>query len=99
MAASVELVQQAQQYRPALRAAIVVTRRKPRTTLGREIRRGLEATGLPLLAAELCDREAYRGALMTGMSLAAYAPQDAAVQEVRLLCDELLGKEPRRRAS
>lgn len=99
MAASVDLVREAQQYRPDLRGAIVVTRKKARTTLGRAIRRGLEETGLDLLDAELCDREAYRGALMSGMSLAAYAPGDAAVKEVRNLCDELLGKEAKRRAS
>lgn len=96
MAATVDLVTEAQQYRPELRAAIIVTRKKTATTLGREIRRGLRETGIPLLETELGDREAYRGALMVGMSLAGYAPDDAAAKEVRKLADELLGKEPRR---
>jgi chromosome partitioning protein len=97
MAATVKLVTEAQEFRPALAAAILVTRKKANTTLGREIRRTMESTGFPLLETELGDREAYRGALMSGLSLADYAPHDPAAREVRRLADELLGKERVRR--
>jgi chromosome partitioning protein len=99
MAGSVELVAEAQQFRPGLRTAIVITRKKPGTSLGRDSRRALEQTGLAVLQSELCDRVAYQEAVMAGYSVHAYAPKDPAAREVKALCDELFGAPRGRRAS
>lgn len=86
---SIDLVKEAQRARPALRAAIVVTRKVPRTTLGRELRALLEASGLPVLASELCFRVTYQEAPPAGMGPTTYAPDSPAAGEVRRLVDEL----------
>ena len=98
LAASIGLVTSARQVRPTLRAAVVITRKKPRTALGRSVRDDLVQSGLPVLETELGDRVAFQEALGFGQGVTTYAPRDAAAQEVRALYDEIFSarKEPRR---
>ncbi len=98
LAASIALVTAARQVRPELRAAVVITRKKPRTALGRSVRDDLVQSGLPVLASELGDRVAFQEALGFGQGVTTYAPRDAAAEELRALYDELFSarKEARR---
>jgi chromosome partitioning protein len=89
LASSIELVQEARTLRPGLLAAVVITRKKGRTALGKGARTMLEEGGLPVLVAELGDRIAYQEALAAGLGVSRYAPKDAAGREVRTLFDEL----------
>jgi chromosome partitioning protein len=89
LASSVELVNEAQSLRPELVAAVLVTRKQARTTMGRTARGALEASGLPVLDVELCARVAYVEALAAGQGVTTYAPRDAAALEVRRLVTEL----------
>ena len=91
LAASVALVKTAQGFNRALRPHILITRKKPRTTLASAVRDVVGAAGVPVLRAELTDRVAYQEFLNTGLGLTVYAPRDAATTEVRALCDELFG--------
>lgn len=89
LASSVELVREAQIVKPDLIGVILVTRKQARTTLGRSARVALEASGLPVLDAELCSRMAYVEALAAGEGVTTYAPRDAAALEMRRLVTEL----------
>jgi chromosome partitioning protein len=89
LAASIALVSAAKQVRPTLQAAIVITRKKQRTALGRSVRDDLVQSGLPVLKSELGDRVAYQESLGFGQGVTTYAPRDMAAEEVRALYDEI----------
>jgi chromosome partitioning protein len=89
LASSIELVTAARRVRPELRAAVVITRKKSRTALGKSARDDLAESGLPVLASELGDRVAYQEAIGFGLGVTTYAPKDAAADEVRALYDEV----------
>lgn len=91
---TLQIVESAQQlkeqYGSSLRAALVITRRLPRTSLGKALRQTLEASGLPTLKSETTARVAWQECLGAGQGVAQYAPKDAAAAEARALVNELL---------
>jgi chromosome partitioning protein len=99
LAESLELVQKAQEFRPALRAVVLITRRVVGTTLGAGARETLSTGGLRVLRSELCHRIAYQEAIAAGRGVTDYAPNDAAATEVRALVDELLKELPNGKAN
>ncbi len=96
---TIELIRQARTHRPELRAALVITRKMPRTTLGKSAREVLAASGLELLGAETTYRVAWQEALAAGSGPAQYAPRDRAALEARSLVDELFHPQPERRVA
>lgn len=89
LAASLDLVREARSLRPELDAAILLTRKVPRTVVGAEARGVFGSTKLDVLATELCYRVDYQVAPAAGMGPTTYAPKGAAAAEVRALVDEL----------
>jgi len=95
LAESVELIKEAQSFReqrglPTLQAAVLITRKIARTTIGQGAREVLSSTGMPVLESELAMRVAYQEAPAAGLGIAQYAPNDPAADEVRHLVAELL---------
>jgi chromosome partitioning protein len=88
--ASLKLIEEAHQRRPALRASILLNRIKSYTALGRGARDVLASTGWPVLASELHDRIAYQESIGEGLGVTRYAPRSEAADEVRALVDELM---------
>jgi chromosome partitioning protein len=88
LAESIEVVTEAQIYRPHLQACVLITRRT-RTTLGDDARDALAASGLPVLTTELGARVAYQAAPALGRGITAYEPRGAAAAEISALVDEL----------
>lgn len=86
---AIELVGAAQEVRPSLRAAVVITRTQPKTTLARDLRAQLAGIRPPVLASELGFRAAYQQMIAAGMGPTTFEPAGAAAREVRALCDEL----------
>ena len=89
LSSSIELIHEAQTFRPALQAAVVITRKQGRTSLGQAAREVLAEAGLPVLAAELGYRIAFQEALGAGRGVSSYAPKDPAAAELRALYEEL----------
>jgi chromosome partitioning protein len=89
LAESLELVRRAQEARPELRAAVLITRKQPSTSLGKSVRDALTATGFPVLKSELTYRVAYQEAPAAGMGPTTYAPRSPAAGEVKALVTEL----------
>jgi chromosome partitioning protein len=89
LAESIALVTKAQHLRPALRAALLVNRLQPRTTVGRSARDALEATGLPTLRSALGYRMTFVEAPAAGLGPTTYAPKSPAAAEVQALVTEL----------
>ena len=89
--ASVELVNQAAELRPELRACVLVAKKIVGTNLHGDARKQFAAWGLPVLRTELCTRIAYQEAITGGFGVTEYASgEDAAGLEVKALVDELL---------
>lgn len=75
---------------PDLKAAFVYTRVKSKTAAAKHWRRLLQASALPLLAAECTDRIAWSESNSAGVGVAQYAPNDLAATESRTLTDAVL---------
>jgi chromosome partitioning protein len=89
LTSSIELVQQAQDYRPQLRGGVLITRKQAATAMGRAAREALAESPLPVLRTELGLRVAFSEAITGGYGVTSYAPRDEAAEEIRSLVDEL----------
>ncbi len=90
IADSVKVVTEARDYRPELKAAIVLNRVRAGTTAAKGAREALGDSGLPVLRSELGLRQAFSEALAAGLGVGTYAPRDRAALEVKALVDELI---------
>ncbi|HTV18656.1 MAG TPA: ParA family partition ATPase [Polyangiaceae bacterium] len=88
LSSSLELIRSARALRESLVAAVVITRKQPRTALGKEARSVLEKSGLSVLSSELLYRVAYQEALAAGSGVTGRR-RDAAACEVQALFQEL----------
>jgi chromosome partitioning protein len=90
VAETVRDVKSAQVLRPHLKAAILLTRLKPHTAIGRTVRDGYAEAGLPLLTAFTCSRIEWVEATDTGQGVTLYAPKSKAAAEARAVLEEAL---------
>jgi chromosome partitioning protein len=86
---SVDMVRKAQELRPSLIAAVLITRKVSRTAVGAAARKVLADSGLPVLKTELGYRVAYQESLAAGLGVTAYEPSGEAAREIRHLVKEL----------
>lgn len=90
LAESIRTIQEAIDYRAALKASIVINKKRSGTAAGRGAREALADAGLPILKTEMGLRQAFQEALAAGLGVGRYAPKDTAAEEVRALVTELL---------
>lgn len=90
LAESIRTIQEAVDYRPSLKAAIVINKKRTGTAAAKGAREALSSAGLPVLKAEIGLRQAFQEALAAGMGVGSYAPKDLATEEIRALVVELL---------
>jgi chromosome partitioning protein len=88
LASAIEVVREAQTIRQGLKAAIVLTRKQPRTAVGKVARQGIEGGGLPVLRSEISYRVVWQECLALGATVSTHDRGDAAL-EVRRLYDEI----------
>jgi chromosome partitioning protein len=86
---TLDVIEQAQVLRPTMAAAMVITRKMPRTSLGKMAREVLSSSSMPVFRAETTYRVAWQEALAAGQGVAQYAPSDAAATELRNVVDEI----------
>jgi hypothetical protein len=90
MAESLDLVKAAQQRYARLQVVGLITKKKPRTSIGAGARSVLEGAGLTVLQAELNDRVGYQEAPASGLGPAQYVASDDPIRvEVARLVDEI----------
>lgn len=90
VAETIALVRQAQHIRPELRAAFVVTRVLPRTTLGKGAKEALAEVGFKILSAQTTYRVSWQECVAAGQGPTQYAPKDKSALETKALLKELL---------
>lgn len=90
LTSTVELLEEARIHHPQLQAAVVLTRQKPRTTLGKHAHVPLRESGLAVLKGQTTDRTAWQECLGAGLGVAQYSPKDKAADELRAVVQEVL---------
>jgi chromosome partitioning protein len=85
-----DLFTQASKRRRKLAGCLVITRRLPRTRIGREAREALSFAAVPVLKSEIFQRVGYVEAMITGQTVMQQGARSEARQEIERLCDEIL---------
>lgn len=89
LSASLELIEQAQQFRPDLDAALVLNKMRATTAEAEKAREILEPANLPLFSAEIGYRVAYARFPSKGLGVVGYDSGKAA-EETKELVDEII---------
>jgi chromosome partitioning protein len=90
----VEMIREAQVFRPTLPAALAINRRIRTTVIGREAGSTLADQPLPALQAEVRQRIAFTESVAAGRLALEQAPDSASACEVSSLVDKLLRWSP-----
>lgn len=90
LAETLEIIEDAQGFRPELKAALVINRKREGTALGNKARASLSASRLKVLDTEIGLRQAYAEAVGAGQGVTDYEPDSTAAREMRSLVDEVL---------
>jgi chromosome partitioning protein len=93
---TVQLVREAQQFKPSLKAVFVVNRKIANTAIGRDVAGALaQFSDVPVLSTSLTQRVVYAESAAAGLSVAEAAPGGDAAREIDRLADEIFsGREP-----
>jgi len=86
----VNLIREAQVFKPSMRAAFAINRRVSTTIIGREARTALADQPVPALHSEVRQRIVFAESVAAGRLARELAPDSAAAREVSNLVDELL---------
>lgn len=86
---TLDLVEEAQTLRDELRSAVLITRKVPRTTIGRTARELLAEGGHPVLNTEMGYRVAYQKCMGYGQGPVSFDDHGKAAQETQRLIHEL----------
>lgn len=87
---TVQLIQEAQQYKDGLRGVFVINRRIVGTAIGRDVNTALEQFGLPVLNAVFSQRVIYPESAAQGRAVIEVDPKSEAAIEVAQLAAELV---------
>ncbi len=85
----VQLVREAQGFKPSLRAAFVVNRQVAKTAIGRDVAAILEPFAFPVLDATLRQRVIYAESAAQGLSVPEASPRSEAAREIAALADAI----------
>jgi chromosome partitioning protein len=85
-----DLFAQASKRRRQPAGYLLITRRLPRTRIGREAREALSFAAVPVLQTEIFQRVGYVEAMIAGQTVMQQGARSEARQEIERLCDEIL---------
>lgn len=86
----VKLIEEAKIYKPSLKAAFVINRKIPNTSIGRDVRDALENFALPVLSASITQRVVFAESAAAGMSVMDTDAKSNASHEINRLTKEIL---------
>ena len=86
----VKLIEEAKIYKPSLKAAFVINRKIPNTSIGRDVRDALENFNLPVLSASITQRVVFAESAAAGMSVMDTDAKSNASHEINRLTKEIL---------
>jgi chromosome partitioning protein len=94
---TIGMIEEAKKTNPKLEGRLLVSRKIPRTRLGREGRDAIAALEMEVFQTEISQRIAYVESMIAGVSVFQYAPRSEASKEIEDLCEEILGETAGRR--
>jgi len=86
----VDLIREAQIFKPELRAAFIINRRIANTALGRDVSEALASYPVPVLKTVVGQRIILAESAAQGQTVFETAPRHAATRELRQLADEIV---------
>ena len=96
---TVQLIREARQLKPGLKAAFVINRKIARTAIGRDASAALARfEDVRVLTAFLNQRVIYAETAARGLSVIEAAPESAAARELHHLAKQVLGEKERKAA-
>ena len=96
---TVQLVREARQYKPGIKAAFVINRKIARTAIGRDAAAALEQfDDIPVLSAMLIQRIVYAESAAKGLSVIEAARGSEAAREIENLAKQVVGESERKAA-
>ena len=95
----VQLVREAQAYKPGLKAAFVINRRIGRTAIGRDVAAILDQFALPVLPAPLGQRVVYAESAAQGLAVPETQPRGEAAREIAALAEAVAAFHAERQAA
>ena len=87
---TIGMIEEAKKVNPKLEGRLLVSRKIPRTRLGRDGREAIAALEMDLFETELSQRIAYVESMIAGVSVFQYAPKSDASREIENLCQEIV---------
>ena len=87
---TIGMIEEAKKVNPKLEGRLLVSRKIPRTRLGRDGREAIAALEMDLFETELSQRIAYVESMIAGVSVFQYAPKSDASREIENLCQEIM---------
>jgi len=85
---TVDLITEAQTFRPEIQCVLAVNRRIANTAIGRDVKAALEGLDTPVLETDLGQRVAFAEAMSSGQTVLE-RPMSKAAHEVRMFVNEL----------
>lgn len=95
---TLQLVREAQQFKPGLKAAFVINRKIANTAIGRDVAGALAHFETPVLASHLTQRVLYPESAGQGLAVVEVAPRGEAAREITALVLSVI-REDRREAA
>lgn len=89
LAETLKTIDEVRPFRPELRVAIVINRKRAGTSAAKTARETLMATGIDVLETEIGLRQAFADAIAAGKGPTTWAPRDPASDEIRALIAEI----------
>lgn len=97
---TVQLIKEAQQFKPKLKAAFVINRKITNTAIGRDVVDAFTEAAFPVLATQVCQRVIYAESAVQGLSVIEAAPGSEATREVKSLAEAVIKfNKPERKAA
>lgn len=98
-AETVQLIREARQYKPTLKAAFVINRKIAKTAIGRDVAQALgQFDDVPVLGTALCQRVIYAESAGQGLAVAEVDAKGEAAREIGALTRELTSIKERKAA-
>ena len=87
---TVQQVREAQDLKPGLKAAFVVSRKLGNSVLGREMRHMMDEMGIPVLETEIQSLIAFPESATMAQTIFEYAPKSEAAKQIKQLIKEIV---------
>ena len=95
---TVQLIQEAQQFKDALRAAFTINRKIVNTAIGRDVTKAFEDAPFPVLSGAVSQRVLFAESAGQGLTVREIAPSGDAAREIAELCASIEGAQERKAA-